>query len=113
MPDAPLSAAFLAVYRELDRELAQRGLATRARRLEITAQRIAERGLEGVGAVWLDGFHALPDPELGVIAALGRRVPLTLTLNDTDANAPLRARLEAMGFTSERASRPRAFPAIK
>jgi ATP-dependent helicase/DNAse subunit B len=113
LPDAPLSAAFLAVYRELDRELAQRGLATRARRLEITAQRIAERGLEGVGAVWLDGFHALPDPELGVIAALGRRVPLTLTLNDTDANAPLRARLEAMGFTSERASRPRAFPAIK
>jgi ATP-dependent helicase/DNAse subunit B len=111
-PDAPLSAAFLAVYREVDRELAQRRLAMRARRLEIAAQRIADGGLEGVRAVWLDGFHALPAPELHVIAALGRHAEVTLTLNDADATAPLRARLEEMGFTTERAIRPRAFPAL-
>src|SRR6202167_5763225 len=38
LPDAPLSAAFLAVYREVDRELTRRGLAMRARRLEIAAR---------------------------------------------------------------------------
>jgi ATP-dependent helicase/DNAse subunit B len=112
LPDAPLSPAFLAVYREVDRELARRGLALRARRLEIAAQRIADSGLQGIGAVWLDGFHALPDPELRVIAALGRHAHLTLTLNDADATAGLRSRLEDMGFATERATRPRAYPAL-
>jgi ATP-dependent helicase/DNAse subunit B len=112
LPDAPLGAAFLAVYREVDRELSQRGLAMRARRLEIAAQRIADSGIQGVRTVWLDGFHALPDPELRVIAALGRHAEVTLTLNDADATAALRVRLEEMGFTSERAVRPRAFPAL-
>ena len=112
LPDAPLSAAFLAVYREVDRELARRSLALRARRLEIAAQRIADSGLQGIGAVWLDGFHALPDPELRVIAALGRHAQLTLTLNDADATAGLRSRLEDMGFATERATRPRAYPAL-
>jgi ATP-dependent helicase/DNAse subunit B len=112
LPDAPLGAAFLAVYREVDRELARRGLAMRAKRLEIAAQRIADGGLQGIGAIWLDGFHALPDPELHVIAALGRRAQLTLTLNDADAAAGLRSRLENMGFATQRATRPRAYPAL-
>src|SRR5580692_10810398 len=111
LPDAPLSAAFLAVYREVDRELTRRGLAMRARRLEIAAQRIADSGLKGIGAIWLDGFHALPDPELRVIAALGRHAELTLTLNDADAT-DLRSRLEDMGFANQRATRPRAYPAL-
>jgi ATP-dependent helicase/DNAse subunit B len=112
LPDAPLSAAFLAVYREVDSELARRGLAMRARRLEIAAQRIADAGPQGIGAVWLDGFHALPDPELHVIAALGRHTQLTLTLNDADATSHLRSRLENMGFAAQRATRPRAYPAL-
>src|SRR5215471_18049818 len=37
LPDAPLGAAFLAVYREVDRELERRGAVLRARRLEIAA----------------------------------------------------------------------------
>jgi ATP-dependent helicase/DNAse subunit B len=111
LPDAPLGAAFLAVYREVDARLAERGLFTRAKRLEIAAQRIASHGIQGIHTVWLDGFHALPDPELGVIAALGRHAELTLTLNDADATPALRKRLEAMGLVAERATRPRAFPA--
>ncbi len=112
LPDGPLSAAFLAVYREVDRELARRGLALRARRLELAADRIADAGVGEVHTVWLDGFHALPDPELRFIAALGRHADLTLTLNDSDATTELRARLDAMGFATERATRPRALPAL-
>src|SRR5580693_149131 len=112
LPEAPLSAAFLAIYSEVDRELARRGLAMRARRLEIAAQRIADGGLQGIRTVWLDGFHALPDPELHVIAALGRHAQLTLTLNDADVTADLGSRLGGMGFATQRATRPRVYPAL-
>src|SRR5580692_4038279 len=112
LPDTPLSAAFLAVYREVDRDLARRGLATRARRLEMAAEHIAASGLGPIRTVWLDGFHALPEPELLLIAALGRHAEVTLTLNDSDATPELRARLEAIGFAPHLAVRPRAFPAL-
>src|ERR1017187_5948019 len=87
----PLAAAFLAVYREVDRELEQRGLALRAKRLELAADRIERDGLPGIRTIWLDGFHALPDPELRVIAALDRHADVTLTLTDADLTAPLRS----------------------
>ena len=112
LPEAPLAAAFLAVYREVDRELARRGFAMRAQRLQIAAERIAAAGLPGIRTIWLDGFHALPDPELRVIAALGRHTRLTLTLHDSDLTDELSARLENMGFATARATRPRAFPAL-
>jgi ATP-dependent helicase/DNAse subunit B len=79
LPEAPLSAAFLAVYREVDRELAERGLALRARRLELAAERMASEGLAGIATIWLDGFHALPDPEMSVIHAMERHAEVVLT----------------------------------
>jgi len=112
LPDAPLAEAFLAVYRELDRMLHDRGLALRARRLVRAAERIEREGAGGIGTIWLDGFHALPDPELRVIAALGRHAELTLTLGDRDLDSPLRARLEATGFRHEAMPRTRPAPAI-
>ncbi|HEV2445973.1 MAG TPA: PD-(D/E)XK nuclease family protein, partial [Candidatus Sulfopaludibacter sp.] len=111
LPPGPLSAAFLAVYRELERELASRGLALRAARLEQAAARIQREGAGGIRGVWLDGFHALPDPEMRVIAALGRHTDLTLTLADRDLTGGLRDRLSGLGFREERASRGRATPA--
>src|SRR5882724_13639397 len=57
LPEAPLSAAFLAVYQEVDRELAHRGLAMRARRLAHAAQRIEAEGMSGIRTIWVDGFH--------------------------------------------------------
>jgi ATP-dependent helicase/DNAse subunit B len=80
LPEAPLADAFLAVYREVDRELARRSLATRARRLQLAAERIAAQGLGGITAVWLDGFHTLPEPELAVIHALARHAEVTIAL---------------------------------
>jgi len=112
LPDAPLGDAFLAVYREVDRELARRGLAMRARRLEIAAAQIAAHGVNGIETIYMDGFHALPDPELGVVAAMSRHADLTLTLGDEDFTPVLRTRLAAIGFTEERQPARRAHPAI-
>jgi ATP-dependent helicase/DNAse subunit B len=111
LPDAPLAEPFLAVYRLVDRELTRRGLATRARRLEIAAKRIAAEGLGGIREVWVDGFHALPDPELAVVAAVGRHTALTLTLDDVDLTEALTARLEDLGFERNNAPRRRGQPA--
>jgi ATP-dependent helicase/DNAse subunit B len=112
LPDVPLGDAFLAVYQEVDRELARRNLAMRARRLELAAAQIAAQGLHGISTICIDGFHALPDPELRVVAALGRYADLTLTLGDEDLTPALRARLGAMGFTEERTRARRARPAL-
>ena len=112
LPDAPLADAFLAVYRELDFMLAERGLSLRGRRLERAAERIANEGTAGVSTIWMDGFHSLPDPELRVIAALGRHADVSLTLDERDLTGPLRARLEAIGFHQERMPRLRPAPAI-
>jgi ATP-dependent helicase/DNAse subunit B len=111
LPEWPLAAAFLAVYQEVDRELERRGLAMRAKRLERAAERIESQGLGGIRTIWLDGFHALPDPELRVIGALSRHADLTLTLGEGDVTETVHARLYAMGFRVERAGRPRATPA--
>ena len=110
--DAPLADAFLAVYREVDRELERRGLVLRAKYLERAARRIAVEGLRGIQTVWLDGFHALPDPELDVVAALARHADLTLTLARTDLTDEIRDRLAAMGFEEERLARARPSPAL-
>ena len=116
LPDVPLGDAFLAVYQEVDRQLARRGLAMRARRLELAAAQIAAQGLHGISTICMDGFHALPDPELRVVAAMGRHADLTLTLGDEDLTPALRTRLTAMGFTAvvdqERTRARRARPAL-
>lgn len=79
LPDAPLGEAFLAVYRETDRELTARGLVLRAARLEAAARRIESDGLAGIREIWLEGFHALPDPELRLITALRKHAEVTVT----------------------------------
>ena len=112
LPDAPLAEAFVAVYREFERILADRGLSLRASCLERTAERIDREGLGGIGTIWLDGFHALPDPELRVIGALARHADLTLTLDDRDLTGVVRTRLEAMGFRQEQMPRVRPAPAL-
>ncbi|HEX3743046.1 MAG TPA: PD-(D/E)XK nuclease family protein [Bryobacteraceae bacterium] len=112
LPDAPLAEAFLAVYCELDRILEERGLRLRARRLERAAERIALEGTGAVRTIWMDGFHALPDPELRVIEALSRHAELTLTLDERDLTGALRSRLEAMGSRRESLPRVRPAPAV-
>ena len=103
LPDAPLAAAFLAVYREVDRLLDRRGLALRGQRLARAAARIRKDGLGQIRTIWLDGFHVLPDPELEVIEAIAQHADVTLTLSDSDAGEAVRSRLWGMGFEEERA----------
>jgi ATP-dependent helicase/DNAse subunit B len=97
----PLGEAFLAVYREVDSELRRRGLATRSRRLAHAAERIAREGLPAIHTIWLDGFYALPDPELAVVGAIYRHADVALTLPVTGLTEPTRERLLAMGFVEE------------
>ncbi len=61
----------------------------------------------------MDGFHALPDPELSVVAALDRHADLVLTLSDEDLTPSLRARLTGMGATEERFASRRARGALE
>ena len=103
LPDAPLAAAFLAVYREVDRLLERRGLALRGQRLPQAAARVHQQGLGKIKTIWLDGFHVLPDPELAVIEAIAQHAEVTLTLSDSDAGEAVRSRLWGMGFEEERA----------
>jgi ATP-dependent helicase/DNAse subunit B len=112
IPEVPLGPAFLAVYQEVDRELARRGLAMRGCRLELAAAQIEAHGLNGVDTVCMDGFHALPDPELRVVNAMARHADLTLTLGDEDLTPALRGRLTAMGAIEQRFPSRRAHPAL-
>ena len=81
-PDAPLASAFLAVYREVDSMLAERGVALRARRLELAAERIAAEGLGGIKRIRMEGFYALPDPELAVIRAMERHASVVVQADE-------------------------------
>jgi ATP-dependent helicase/DNAse subunit B len=110
---APLGEAFLAVYHEVDRELRRRGLATRSQRLTHAAEQIARHGHPGIHTIWLDGFHALPDPELAVIAAMCSHADVTLTLPDAGITEPTRKRLLEMGFVEEACRLVRARPRIE
>ncbi len=112
LPEAALADAFLAIYREVDRELARRGMALRGRRLEIAAARIAAQGVSDVRTVWFDGFHALPEPELRVIAALAQHANVTITLSDFCA-AETRASLERLGFQAQALAPRRIQPSIE
>jgi ATP-dependent helicase/DNAse subunit B len=112
LPEAPLAAAFLAVYQEVDRALDRRGLLLRSKRLECAAARIQNGGIAGIRTIWLDGFHALPDPDFAVVQALGAHADLTLTLPDSPTAAALRARLVAAGFREERFEKRRGAPAV-
>ena len=109
--DAPLAHAFAHVYGEVERMLDGAGMALRARRLERAAGRIAAQGLPGVEAIWLDGFHALPEPELRVVAALAEHAGVTITLAEGEAGDGLRQRLHQLGFREKRLPARRGAPA--
>jgi ATP-dependent helicase/DNAse subunit B len=109
---AALGEAFLSVYRAVDRELGRRGLATRAQRLLHAAEQIAREGHPAIHTTWLDGFYALPDPELAVIGAMCRHADVTLTLPVTRITEPTRERLLAMGFVEEPCAWERAPPRL-
>lgn len=112
LPDTALAPPFLAIYQEVEKALGIRKLATRAKRLQLAAERIQLGGAADCQTVWLDGFHALPDPELAVIAALNRHAEVTLSLNPVDCSTALARRLAAIGITDQPMKRIRTNPAL-
>ncbi|MGA2736520.1 MAG: PD-(D/E)XK nuclease family protein [Bryobacteraceae bacterium] len=110
---APLGEAFLAVYRQVESELSRRGLAMRSQRLAQAAEKITGAGLHAIHTIWLDGFYALPDPELAVIRAMCRHADVTIALPTAETTAPTRERLLAMGFQEEACSWERTPPPVE
>jgi ATP-dependent helicase/DNAse subunit B len=86
----------------------------RGRRLQHAAARIEAEGLHGIRTVWMDGFHALPEPELRVIGAMGQHAELTLAMDDADLTETVVARLGELEFSEEalRGGRTRAAIAV-
>jgi ATP-dependent helicase/DNAse subunit B len=113
LPSTPLAEAFLAIYEDADRELARRDLAMRAARLEQVAARIRAEGMPGIATIWLDGFHALPDPELALIEAMARHADVTVTLPAAPATDRTRAKLLGLGFHAEMLEGRRPQPAVE
>ncbi|HTM50300.1 MAG TPA: PD-(D/E)XK nuclease family protein [Bryobacteraceae bacterium] len=111
LPPTRFGAPFVAVYREVERELAERRAGLRSGRLERAAGRIARQGLAGISKIWMDGFLAFTDPELAVIRSLAAHADLTLTLPERDGPRPDRDALLAMGCEERRMQRVRARPA--
>jgi ATP-dependent helicase/DNAse subunit B len=109
----PLGHAFVAVYREVEREIARRGLAIRPQRLAQAAERIARQGLPAIHTIWFDGFYALPDPELAVIGAMCRHADVTIALPAIGITESTRERLLAMGFVEEACTWKRTPPRIE
>jgi ATP-dependent helicase/DNAse subunit B len=113
LPHTPFGAPFVAVYREVERELARRGLGLRSARLERAAQRIARQGLPGVDTVWMDGFFTLSDAEMAVIRAIGAHADLTVSLPNMDGPNHARDTLLAMGAEERSVQSQRRAPIVR
>ena len=113
LPPTPFGPALVTVAREVEREMARRGVGLRSVRLARAAQRIAQQGLAGVNTVWMDGFLALTDPELAVVRAIGAHADLTVTLPVMDGPAATRDGLLAMGFREQSLEIERPEPAVQ
>lgn len=113
LPPTPFGPALVTVAREVEREMARRGVGLRSGRLARAAQRIAREGLAGVHRVWMDGFLALTDPELAMVQAIGARAELTVTLPVMCGPNATRAALLAMGFAEQPLEIERPEPAVQ
>jgi RecB family exonuclease len=111
VPEAPLAAAFLAVYQDVERELLRCGWAPRAARLRCAAEEIRARGLGLIHQVFLDGFFTLSDPELNLLDAIHSHADLTVALPSWEGSEDARASLAGMGFVQREANgTPRGAP---
>ncbi len=110
LPATELGDAFTAVYREVERELAARGLALRAGRLERAAAAIEQSGLGDLHTIWMDGFVTLSDPELALVKAAARHAGITVTLPADDIAAAAREQLLAIALQKRACTHARPQP---
>jgi hypothetical protein len=91
------------VLAEVERELEARGMARRNVRLQAAARAVETAAY---GRVTFDGFFSLGPAEVDLIAALGRRTLVHVTLPDWPTTASARRRLLASGFREDRGAGP-------
>jgi ATP-dependent helicase/DNAse subunit B len=97
----PGPRAFQAVYADIEKSVAARGMVLSGERLRCAAARISGQGLPGLERVFFDGFFSFADPELEVIDALRSHAGLTITLPQWPGAEESRARLTALGFREQ------------
>ncbi len=99
-----LAQAFLRVWMEVEAEVSARGYVMRGARLARAAEQIKIHGLKGIATVCLDGFAALPRPELEFIRALASHAEVVVTLPDAPQSPSVQAARENLlqiGATEE------------
>ena len=106
LPEAPLAAAFLSVYQDVERELLRCGRAPRAARLRCAAEEIRARGPGPIRQVFLDGFFTLGDPELNLLDAIHSHADVTVALPFWEGSEDARAALAGLGFIERGLDRP-------
>lgn len=108
--DVPLARPLLAIWRSIERQLAERGLLTRSQVL----RRAAASGSTNIRRMWFDGFVGFTRPELELIESLATRADVTVALPAMDTAIPALTDLRAAGFDFEElaaASEPEETPA--
>lgn len=100
--DAPLARPLLAIWRSMERQLADRGLLTRSQLLRRAAGSVGTN----VSRVWFDGFVGFARPELELIEVLSAKADVTVALPSLETAIPALADLRAAGFEFEELSSP-------
>jgi hypothetical protein len=100
--DAPLARRLLAVWRSMERQLADRGLLTRSQIL----RRVAGSPGTDFCRFWFDGFVGFTLPELQLIEALAFKADITVALPSLETAIPALTDLRAAGFDFEELSGP-------
>ncbi len=86
------------VWSAVDARLRARGLASRADRLRIAAERLRGTGAGDVRTVLVDGFFDFSEPELDLLAAIRERCGLVVTLPRWEGSEQSAVRLRARGL---------------
>jgi len=111
--DSDTGKALSAVYARVEEALRRRGLYWRAERLRAAAGRVAREGVSSIGTLAFDGFFSFTAAEMELIAALGERHDVVVTLPEWTGTARLRRELRRRGGVEERCERVRPRPAIE
>lgn len=96
-----LNPSLVAVFRQVEQELAARRQALRRQRLRDAALAIRSSGLKEIDSIYLDGFLSFPAPELEVLESLVAHTDLAVTLPEWEGSARARAALRRMGLREE------------
>ena len=102
VPSQALPADIMSLEAEVERNLKTRGLGLRHARLASAAEALRAGALAVRENIVLDGFFTLSTAETELVAAMGERADVTVTLPDWPGSQALRKLLVSSGFVERR-----------